>query len=77
MGLITIEFNKQVAIISQNLDGSISLKLEDRSQSPIATPPSVRQYAGGGFDTVNLKHQSRLEEMQDIEDLQRDLFGDD
>lgn len=99
MGLITIEFNTQVATISQTRDGSISLKLEDRHEDSdteidegsdteidedsdtetcrsITTPPVVRYYAGGGFETVNLKHQSRLEEMQDIEDLQCDLFGD-
>lgn len=38
------------------------------------TPPFVRYLAGGGFDTVNEKHMSRME-MEDIAELQMDLFG--
>jgi hypothetical protein len=38
------------------------------------TPPFVRYFAGGGFDTVNEKHLSRME-MEDIAELQMDLFG--
>lgn len=42
---------------------------------PLKSPDLVHFYAGGGFDTVNRKHLSRLE-MEDIAALQVDLFGD-
>jgi hypothetical protein len=36
--------------------------------------PGILKYFAGGFDSVNLKHASKIE-MEDIEDLQMDLFG--
>lgn len=39
------------------------------------TPEIVRRYAGGGFESVNRKHLSRIE-LENIQDLQNDLFGE-
>jgi len=44
------------------------------TQTHLETPPSVVRWAGGHFDDVNEKHMSRLI-MEDIEELQIDLFG--
>jgi hypothetical protein len=54
---------------TQMMQTQTQLDIEDTS-----TPPFVRYFAGGGFDTVNNKHLSRME-MEDIADLQMDLFG--
>lgn len=49
--------------------------LEVETQTQLMTPPSIVRWAGGHFDDVNEKHMSRMM-MEDIEELQMELFGD-
>ena len=51
------------------------LETQVDTQTQIETPPSVVRWAGGHFDQINEKHMSRLI-MEDIEELQMELFGD-
>jgi hypothetical protein len=50
------------------------LETQIETQTQLTTPPSVVRWAGGHFDQVNEKHMSRMM-MEDIEELQMELFG--
>lgn len=53
----------------------LETQLEVETQTQLLTPPSVVRYAGGHFDDVNARHMTKLM-MEDIEQLQIELFGD-
>jgi hypothetical protein len=68
------KFNSEDNEVEVEVDANEETQYMETQIEETPTPPLVRYFAGGGFNSVNQKHLSRIE-MEDISELQMELFG--